>query len=325
MTAVVLTFVTMAAVIVVSATFLARCADRIAAITGMSRSVAGLVLLAVATSLPEVTVGWNAVRIGAPDLTAGDLFGSSLFNLLILSIMDLLTRTRGRMLSQAAAAHALSATASVLMTAVALLGLLLDWEWAVLRLGPGSVMILAAYLFSLRLVYFDQQRVYDSEDTATPPGMTLRIAVAGYVVSAATILFAAPELTRSAEQLAGMTGLGQTFFGTAFVAAITSLPEAVTTLMAIRLGAIDMAVGNIFGSNAFNMVVLVLVDPAMPGPLLSAVSGTHAITGIAVILVTAVATMGLLYRAEKRWWIIEPDAILVAILIVAALALVYAQ
>jgi cation:H+ antiporter len=318
-----LTFAAMAAVIVLAGVFLARCADRIAEALGIGRTVAGLVLLAAATSLPELTVGVNAVRIGAPDLAVGGLLGSSLMNLLILAVLDLLTRTRGRMLSIEAGAHALSATASMLITAVVLLSLLLDWEWTVLRIGPGSFLILLAYLFSLRLIYFDQKLTRELAVVSSRSGLSTRMAVLGYLVSVGAIFLAAPRLCTSAESLAELGGFGQTFFGTVFIAAVTSLPEMVTTFAAIRLGSIDMALGNIFGSNAFNMVILAMADFATPDSLLSVISKTHAITATTIILITAVATLGLLYRAEKRWWIIEPDAVLVIALVIGALVLVY--
>ena len=318
-----ITFVAMAAVIVLAGAFLASVTDRIAELTGMGQTIAGLVLLAVATSLPELTIGWNAVRIGAPDLMAGNVLGASLMNLLILAVLDLVTRTRSRAFSRSAAAHALSATASVLMTSVVLLALLLDWKWTLWRVGPGSAMILLAYLFSLRLIYFDEKSARERLDEPRREGLSLRLAVAGYLVAATAIFLAAPQLSRSAEQLAESTGLGDSFFGTVFVALVTTLPEAVTTLAAIRLGRIDMAVGNIFGSNAFNMVILLVADFATPGALLSQVSKSHAVTAVAVIFVTAVATLSLLYRAEKRWWIIEPDAALVILLVLGAMYLVY--
>ena len=126
-----------------------------------------------------------------------------------------------------------------------------------------------------------------------------------------------------ADELADVSQLGGTFVGTVFVALVTSLPEISTTLAAVRMKAYDLAVGNILGSNAFNMATLFGVDLFYSGPLLSSVSDTHAVTAAAVIIVTAVLIMGLLYRAEKRYWIIEPDAGLVFLLVVAAFAVVY--
>lgn len=324
MTSLIVQFVLLAAVVVAAGIVLARSADRIADLTGLGRTLVGLVLLATATSLPEFTVAWNSVRIGAVDLTMGDVLGSSLMNLLILSVLDLTARERGQMLSKMAAAHALSATASILLTSIILLSLLLDLEWRVWRFGPGTLVVLIAYVLTLRLVYFDQQFALQS----APPAQEVHRgrwlpAVGAFAGGAIVILFAGPRLAHTADELAALSGLGRTFFGTVFVAGITSLPEAVTTLEALRLGSRDLAVGNVFGSNSFNMIVPAVGDLASREPMLSLASDVHAITAAAVILVTAVALMGLLYRAEKRYWLIEPDAALMVLLICGALALVY--
>lgn len=119
------------------------------------------------------------------------------------------------------------------------------------------------------------------------------------------------------------SGLGRSFVGTMFVAFRTSLPELVTSLTVVRLGAPDLALGNIFGSNLFNMVLLVPLDLVHPGPLLSAVAPIHALTFLATILVTTIAVMGQFYRVERRIHPIEPDALLVVILVVMAQALIY--
>lgn len=83
-----------------------------------------------------------------------------------------------------------------------------------------------------------------------------------------------PFLAQAAGQLAEASGLGGTFIGTTLVALATSLPELVATLVPICLGAADLAIGNLFGSNAFNMLLLPL-DLAFPGSLLAGVSQTH--------------------------------------------------
>jgi cation:H+ antiporter len=319
-----LQFLALAAVVVVAGIVLARCCDRIADLTGLGKTLVGMVLLACATSLPEFTVAWKSVRIGAIDLTMGDVLGSSLINLLILSVLDLTQKTRGQMLSKAAAAHALSAMAAILLTSIILLFMLLDVKWTIWQFGPGSIVVLVAYLFSLRLVYFDQQFALQQlpPAEAAPHGRWWPVAV-GFVGAVTAIVIAGPRLAETADLLAEKTGLGRTFFGTVFVAAITSLPEAVTTFEALRLGSSDLAVGNIFGSNAFNMIIPAVADLATDQPILAVAADTHAVTAVAVILVTCVAVLGLLYRAEKRYWLVEPDAALMVLLIVGALALVY--
>jgi cation:H+ antiporter len=89
------------------------------------------------------------------------------------------------------------------------------------------------------------------------------------------------------------------------------------------MGAHDLAIGNVFGSNAFNMILLVPLDVMHPGPLLAAVSANHAITAVAAVLATQVAVMGQLYQAEKRILFVDPDAGLVMLIVIGALVLVY--
>jgi cation:H+ antiporter len=329
----VLEFLALAAVIIVSGTLLARYADALGDLSGMGGSLAGLVLLAGATSLPELAVDCSAAAIGAPDLAVGDLMGSSLFNLLILACIDLAFRSRERMLSKLAAAHALSATMSMVLTGIAALGILLQPGWELAGMGPIPLLILVCYLFGLRLVYFDQQYAmqemgHASEATAAAPkGMSLRRALLGYLITTVVILATGPFLAFTADELAERTALGGTFVGTTLVALSTSLPEVATTIAAVRMGAVDLAVGNVFGSNSFNMTILFGVDLVYRNPqgsaLLSSVSTTHAITGLCTIIITGVATTGLLYRAEKRFWLIEPDALLIVLLVLGALGLAY--
>jgi cation:H+ antiporter len=85
----------------------------------------------------------------------------------------------------------------------------------------------------------------------------------------------------------------------------------------------DLAIGNIFGSNVFNLVTLVPVDCFQPGPLFGTLSSAHAVTAAWIMLVTAVAAMGQLYRAEKRYWLFEPDASLIIVLVLIALVMVF--
>jgi cation:H+ antiporter len=101
------------------------------------------------------------------------------------------------------------------------------------------------------------------------------------------------------------------------------LPELAATVTAVRLGAIDLAIGNAFGSNAFNMVLFVPLDAVHDGPLFTEVSATHAVTAFAVVLATAIAILGQLYHGERRLPLIEPDACLMLLVLLGALMMVY--
>ena len=271
------------------------------------------------------------LREGLPDLAVGDLLGSSLMNLLILAALDFGRRSGGRMLSRMSAAHALSATMAILLTAIVAAAILVPFEHHFLGVGVGVWVVVIVYVLGVRLTYFDQRFAAEvAGEKPVPPEVAgrrfgVRTAAVGFAVAAAVIFVAAPFLANAAGTIARLSGIGSTFIGTTLVAIATSLPELVSTFAAVRIGAHDLAVGNVFGSNAFNMVILLPVDIAHPGALLADVSEAHAITALAVIIVSAVAVLGILYRAEKRIWVIEPDALLVVLLVVGALGLLYAM
>jgi cation:H+ antiporter len=327
-----LQFVLAAGAIIVAGAALTRYADAIADLTRLGRLLIGSVLLAAATSLPELMVDINAVRFGLPDLAVGDLVGSSLFNLLILGLIDLTHHAGGQMLSRTAAAHALSGTVSIALTALVGVSILAGsrgLDQTLGGIGVGCLTILVAYAFCVRLVFYDQrvsaqQAEGRSTDVLIPAGrLTLPRAITGFLLAAIAITVAGPFLAESAGQLAELTGLGTTFVGSTLVAFCTSLPELVATAAAIRIRAFDLAIGNIYGSNAFNMVLLVPLDLAYPGSLLATVSRTHAVTCLCTVLITSIVLMGQLYQVEKRIRFVEPDALLVIVLVVGSLTLIY--
>ncbi|MBI3465798.1 MAG: sodium:calcium antiporter [Planctomycetes bacterium] len=327
-----LQFCVSAAVIVVAGTFLTRFADAISEITGLGRLVVGSVLLAAATSLPELTVDLSAVLMGLPDLAVGDLLGSSLMNLLILAILDLSHHSRGRMLSRQGAAHALSGSVSIGLTAVVALGLLTGKAfapYAIFGVSPAIFVLVIGYALGVRLVYLDQRiAIRTAKEEGKPvvsvsPEMTLGKAMLGFAACAGAILVAGPFLAESAGDLARLSGLGATFVGTTLVAFSTSLPELVSMIAALRMGAFDLAIGNVFGSNAFNMILFLPLDVFHRQSLFAAVAPRHAVTCVAVVLATELAVMGQLYQAESRTRLIEPDAWLVILVVAGALALIY--
>ncbi|MGY8768571.1 MAG: sodium:calcium antiporter [Pirellulales bacterium] len=327
-------FIGLSILIIIAGYFLAGAANVIGEKSGMGASLAGLVLLAAATSLPEFAININAVRlpdaISGVNLSMGNVLGSSLFNLFILAVIDLLFRSKQRMLSSVSSAHALSALASISLTAIVLIflalgnsgtGLTLSWG----HLGFGTLGIGLFYVFSIRLIYYDQQVAAELvEDQSEPAKMSLGLAIAIYLVCTGVIFFAASRLAPTADNIASLTGLGGTFFGSTFLALVTSLPELVTTYAAVRMGAADMALGNILGSNSFNIAILLPVDMFYTrGSILADADPVHAVTAGAVIFINCIATMGILYKSHKRHWIIEPDAALIVMLVIASLWGIY--
>jgi cation:H+ antiporter len=168
---------------------------------------------------------------------------------------------------------------------------------------------------------------------AAPPGAhaegvpSLRRAIITFAIGTVIVLVAAPEFAHAADAIATRSGLGTTFVGTWLVGFATSLPELVTCIAAVRLSAYDLAVGNLFGSNALNMTIFVVLDAVHVGsPILSVVHGEHVISALVAIVLMAVAVASLVYRARGWRHLREPSsAVLIGIYIVGLLLVLSAS
>ena len=313
-------FLVSAMVIVYAGIKLSQCGDQIAELTGLGGLWIGVVLMAGATSLPEVLTTVSASLLDQPDLAAGDLFGAGMANMLTLGLIDLMHRQK-RVWQQAAFEHTLSAGLAMFLTGLAAFFVLLGLDVKHGGISLGTMLLLLFYILGMRLVFRqenvkrrrrEQEAVVEAhaaEAGRSSRRIELRRASLGFALAALGLMIAAPFLARSAEEIATLSGISTTFIGTSLLGITTSLPELVTSVTAVRLGAYDLAVGNLFGSNAFNMGAFFFVDLAYHGgPLFNAVSNAHALTALWSMLLMSAALMGIMYRVEKRYLLIEPDS-----------------
>lgn len=323
----VIAFLASGAAVVIAGAALARQGEVISEASGLGRLWIGAVLLAGATSLPELVTDIAAVRLGAEDLAAGDLFGSSLANMLILALLDLLW-PRKQVLRSAALDHVLGACLAISLTAFAVVLVVMKPTGSLLWTGAGSLGLFAAYLAGTRAVYRHATRG-GSESTSVDPTTkqarpgSLRRAGLAFALAALVVMAAAPVFAWAATGLATITGLGNTFVGTWLVGLATSLPEIVTCVAAVRMGAFDLAVGNLFGSNAFNMAIFLPIDLAQPGNLFSALDPGHALSGAFAVVMMSLGLAAIAYRAERRFRMLEPDSLLMLAVYVGALVALY--
>jgi cation:H+ antiporter len=132
----------------------------------------------------------------------------------------------------------------------------------------------------------------------------------GFGLAALALTIVTPLMVRSSAEIAEISGLGTTFIGATLVALVTSLPEMVTTIAAIRLGSDDMAIGNLFGSNMFNMMAIGLTDVFyLTGRFLGVIDPAFLLVGILGLLMTGLGLIGNLARLERRVFYIELDAL----------------
>jgi cation:H+ antiporter len=197
---------------------------------------------------------------------------------------------------------------------------------AVLGVGAGSLVICVVYLAGSRAIFLRSSAGEAAAAEVGSSNISLRMAVIGFAMAAAAILVAAPRFAHSAEALATLTGLGNTFVGTWILGVATSLPELVTTIAAVRLRAIDLAIGNLYGSNCFNMVLFVALDVANGGnPVLAMGDPNHAISALIAIVLMATGMAAIVFRAGRRFGFMEPSSAVMALTYVAAVLLLYAR
>lgn len=315
-------------------TVLARSGDEIATRTGLGGLLVGMLLLAAATSLPEIAVDVSAALEGAPDLAVGDLFGSSMANMAILAVIDL--AHRGRVWPGVGIGHARLAAIAICLTSFAVLAILAPSGLTIGWVGIEPVLIVVAYVAAaawMRRSRGEERRTAPSTgEIIAPTGWarqaeathSLRHEVARFAVATLVILVAAPVLALSGKGIADETGVGQTFVGALLLAVTTSLPELVASLAAVRIGAYDLAVGNLFGSNAINMTILFAADLAYrPGPVLAAIAPAQIIAGVGAILLMAIALAAVVHGIRTRIRRLEPDAVLVLVAYVLLIGAVW--
>jgi cation:H+ antiporter len=295
-----LEFLICVALIGVAGTALSRYGDVIADKTGLSGTWIGLVLLATVTSLPELVTGVSAVTVAdTPDIALGDVLGSCVFNLVILTILDFLQREKS-VYTRASQGHILSAGFGVILIGFVGFNVLLAdsaFDIALGHVGLYTPLIIVLYAVAMRTVYrYErvQMAAYTEEHAERYPEISLRQAVQRYVLAALVVVGAGIWLPFIGEQIARVMEWEATFVG-------TSVPELVVTVSAMRLGAIDMAIGNLLGSNLFDILIVAVDDIFFTrGPILAHVSPVHAVSAMSAVMMTGIVIVGLLYRPKTR-------------------------
>jgi cation:H+ antiporter len=314
-----------AIIIVLAAVQLAKYGDVIAIRTGLGGMFVGLILLAGATSLPELLTSISSVNQGIPNLAAGNLLGSNMFNMFMLALLDLLFR-KERLLRKSALRHAVSGSLAVFIIGLAVFFIMAKIQRSLGWVGWDSIILMVSYIIAIRLIQSnenpDKKPVAKPEIPADMP--SLGRGVLGFAIAAGVLVLITPLMVRSSATIAEQTGLGTTFVGSTLVALVTSLPELATTVAALRIGADDMAISNLFGSNLFNMFALGLTDVFYTGGnFLSMIDPAFLLVGMLGLLMTSMGLIGNLARLERRILFIEVDALALMALYFGGLYFLY--
>lgn len=295
-------FLLAAAITVYAAMKLSTYADVISEKSTMSGMLVGTVLLAGATSLPEVTTSVSAVLINNPDIAIGNMLGSNLFNIFILAMFDLFYRQK-RLFNDASRDHLYTASLGLMLTLVTMVALVIRVDYTVLGIGIDAILI--AVLYAVGIYYIGKrpteptaEREVEQEVVASATdSISVKRAVVGFIIAALVIMAAGTALSVTGDQIAVVTGLGSSFVGSFLIAASTSLPEAVAVFVALKLGNVNLAFGSILGSNIFNMLIIAMSDVFYQnGSILADVSSSHLVTAIGITILSILVMYSVLRK-----------------------------
>lgn len=315
-------FVIGAAVIWVAGVYLSKTTDALDDRLHLGSALGGLIVLAVATNLPEIAITVSAAASGSVDVAVGNILGGIALQTVVIAVLDLFGR-RGRGVAPltyraASLGLVLEAIVVVAVLAVVIGGSQLPPGLVLARLSPDVVLIAIIWLVGLFLVRRAGHHLPWHEDGAAPDTSrahpsgsgtqnqdriarmsTAKIAIIFGVCALATL--GAGVLVETAGDAAfGRLGLSGVLFGATVLALATSLPEISTGLQAVRQGDDGLAISDIFGGNAF-LPVLFLVATLISGTavLPQANAADVFLTALAIVL-TLVYAVGLIFRPCRR-------------------------
>ncbi len=316
-------FVCLCVFILFVSNFMAKAADQISELTGIGRSFIGVILLGTATSLPELGSGITAVRIlDQPNLAAAGVFGACIYNLMIIGVLDLFCKN-GPVLAHLTVTSAITGALSIAVLSVASLGLLLGMmigqPLPLLSVSGISIVLLVTFLISMFLVFKSEREEARDLDSSGPVDGSLSRAVITYLIAAISISVAAYFIAHVADAITTKMAWNASYTGFQFMALSTTLPEMASSLAALRIGAPELAISNLLGSNMFNIgFILFAEDLALKhGAFWPRLSISNAAIGITAILMTSVVISAMLARIRgtvSRQRAISAEAIVLFLL-----------
>ncbi len=329
-------FLAAAAVIGVAGTRLTSVADALAERTGLGEALVGAVLLGASTSLSGIVTSVTAATGGSAEFAVSNAVGGIAAQTLFLAVADAFYPRAN--LEHAAASPANLAQGALLIVLLAIpLMAFAGPETTFWGVHPATLLLLAAYLFGLRIVskaqtepmweatrtsetQNEEEQEEDSEQGGFGDVSTRRLWVR-FALYAPLIGAAGWVVARAGLNIAEQTALTATLVGGVFTAVVTSLPELVTSVAAVRRGALSLAVGGIIGGNTFDTIFLAFSDVAYrEGSIYHAISEQQVYLISLTILLTGLLLMGLLRREKYGVANIGFESLLIVILYLASLA-----
>jgi cation:H+ antiporter len=302
----------------------------------LGAALGGVILLALATNLPEIAITASAALAHQLDVAVGNILGGIAIQTVVLVVLDAAGVRPRKPLTYLAASLTLLLEGAlvVALLLVVVMSTQLPATLIALRLTPGAVLIAVLWGIGLLLLrragrglpWHEGGDAPDNqehprghartvkEDQASRHGVSTVRAGAVFAIAAVVTLVAGVFIERSGEELFGRLGMSGILFGATVLAAATSLPELSTGLTSTRLGDYQLAISDIFGGNAFLPVLFLLATVLSGSAVLPRAHNTDIYLTALGALLTVVYMFGLVFRPQRQWLRMGPDSIAVLIL-----------
>jgi cation:H+ antiporter len=322
----ILIFAAAAAAIWVAGIRLSSSTDALDTTLGLGSALGGLLLLALATDLPELAITITAALHDNLGLAGGSLLGGIAIQTLVLAALDVgagrelpLTYMVGSLLL------VLEGALVAVVTVMAIMAAQLPTKTELIGVSPGTLAIVVVWIAGLKIVAHARENLrWEAKAEGARPGRThkqhsTKTVALIFAGAAAVTLIAGVVIERAGETLAGRAGLSGPVFGATILAAATALPELSTGLAAVKIGDTQLAMSDIFGGNAVLPALFIFADLFAGKPALPSAAATDVwVAGLGVVL-TGIYITGVILRPRRMFWRFGPDSI--AAIVVYALGI----
>ncbi|MCM8611949.1 sodium:calcium antiporter [Accumulibacter sp.] len=312
----------------IAGVWLARATDVLDDRFGLGETIGGMVLLSITGALPELAITISAVTSGHLDIAAGNLIGGVAMQTLVLVIADrFVTGSRPLSTVSASLLPALEGVLVIAVVGITVMSGLLPASAAVGPIGVGSIAIFVVWLVGmLALARCRDRKDMDLVIPAEPATTTTEAAIdrAGkgnalenastarnvviFVAASVVTLIAGVVLEQSGDRLADLMGINGVLFGATVLAFASALPEISTAVTGVQMKSYTLVFGDIFGGNAFQLILFVLADLLAGQPVLTHEGRANAWIGMIGLVMTTVYVAGILLRHPRRYWGLGADS-----------------
>jgi cation:H+ antiporter len=329
-------FVAAALAVWVAGIKLSETTDVLATRLGLGAALGGLILLAVATNLPEIAIVVTASLAGHLGIAIGNILGGIAIQTVVLVVLDVSGVKGGRPLTYVSASLVivLEAVLVIAVLVAVVMGSRLPSGFTLGRVEPGAVLVVLVWAVGLWLLGRARSGLPWHEDGEAPAnqpeprghsqaktekraseaGVGTGRAAGVFGAAAAVTLVGGVFLAQSGEAIATHIGMSGVLFGSTVLAAATALPEVSTGLASVRMHDYQLAMSDIFGGNAF-LPVLFLVGNLLSGrAVLPQARATDIYLTALGALLTGVYVFGLVFRGGRRVWRMGLDSLVVLVL-----------